>query len=180
MTREPRVPLGPDHRPLGRDPELVRLLADYQDTVVRSRFLDPVTTELVRLRCARQHDCRICQTLRLSDAAEAGVDDDVTSKIDHYESSDLSERHKTALRIVDAMIWRPTEISDELVEQAHTQFSADEIAELLVDVTKWSTQKIHVALGTDGADRLPVNEQGVAYFGFDADGRVASMGPSPA
>lgn len=179
MSREPRVPLGPDNRPLRRDPELVRLLADYQDTVVRSRHLDPVTTELVRLRCARQHDCRICQTLRLSDAAAAGADDELTSKIDHYESSDLSERHKTALRIVDAMIWRPTETGPRLVEQAHAQFTADEIAEILVDVTKWSTQKIHVALGTDGADHLPVNEQGVAYFGFDAGGRVATMGPSP-
>lgn len=180
MTREPRVPLGPDARPLGRDAELVRLLADYQDTVVRSRYLDPVTTELVRLRCARQHDCRICQTLRLADAAAAGVDDDLAAKIDYYESSDLSERQKTALRIVDAVIWRPTEITPELVEQAHTCFTADEIAEILVDITKWSTQKIHVTLGTDGADRLPVNEAGVAYFGFDESGRVASMGPSPA
>lgn len=172
MTREPRVPLGGDARPLGRDPELVRLLAVYQDTVVRSRHLDAVTTELVRLRCARQHDCRICQTLRLSDAAAEGVDDSVTAKIDRYEASDLDERYKVALRIVDAMIWRPTEISDELVEQAHSCFSADEIAELLVDVTKWSTQKIHVALGTDGADRLPINDRGVAYFGFDESGRV--------
>jgi alkylhydroperoxidase family enzyme len=175
MTREPRVPLGNDARPLGRDAELVRLLADYQDTVVRSRYLDPATTELVRLRCARQHDCRICQTLRLADAAVEGVDDELTSQIDHYETSDLTERHKVALRIVDAVIWRPTDITDDLVEQAHSHFSADEIAELLVDITKWSTQKIHVALGTDGADRLPVNERGVAYFGFDDSGRVAEV-----
>jgi alkylhydroperoxidase family enzyme len=175
MTREPRVPLGNDARPLGRDAELVRLLADYQDTVVRSRYLDPVTTELVRLRCARQHDCRICQTLRLADAAVEGVDDELTSQIDYYETSDLTERHKVALRIVDAVIWRPTEISDDLVEQAHTYFTAEEIAEILVDITKWSTQKIHVALGTDGADRLPVNDRGVAYFGFDDSGRVAEV-----
>ena len=175
MSREPRVPLGPDARPIGRDPELVRLLADYQDTVVRSRYLDSVTTELVRLRCARQHDCRICQTLRLADAAVEGVDDAVTAKIDRYEDSDLDERHKVALRIVDAMIWRPTEITDDLVEQAHAHFSADEIAELLVDVTKWSTQKIHVTLGTDGADRLPINDRGVAYFDFDDTGRVSAV-----
>ena len=175
MNRQPRVPLGEDHRPEGRDAQLVRLLADYQDAVVRSRFLDPVTTELVRLRCARQHDCRICQTLRLADAAVAGVDDRVTSKIDDYEASDLDERHKVALRLVDAVIWRPLDISDDLVEQAHAHFTADEIAELLVDVTKWSTQKIHVALGTDSAERLPVNDRGVAYFGFDDGGRVAEV-----
>ena len=175
MSREVRVPVGADGRPVGRDAELVRRLADYQDTVVRSAHLDPVTTELVRLRCARQHDCRICQTLRLADAALAGADDDLTAQIDHYESSSLSERHKTALRLVDAVIWRPTDIDATLVAQAREHFSDAELAELLVDVTKWSTQKVHVTLGTDAADRLPVNEQGVAYFGFDAEGRVATM-----
>ena len=178
MSRAVRVPVGADRRPLGRDTELVALLAAYQDAVVRSPHLDPVTTELVRLRCARQHDCRVCQTLRLADAALDGADTALTDQIDHYETSTLSERHKVALRIVDAFIWRPTEISDALVEQAHAHFTDDELAELLVDITKWSTQKIHVTLGTDGADHLPVNEDGVAYFAFDDTGRVASIGPS--
>lgn len=177
MTREVRVPTGADGRPVGRDAELVALLAAYQDTVVRSPHLDPVTTELVRLRCARQHDCRICQTLRLASAARMGVDDALTDKIDFYEASDLSERHKVALRIVDAFIWRPSDIADELVRQAHAHFSAEELAELLVDITKWSTQKIHVVLGTDGADRVPINDQGISYLSFDEEGRVAAMSP---
>ncbi|MSV75349.1 MAG: hypothetical protein F2874_07540, partial [Actinobacteria bacterium] len=74
-ARPVRVECGVDGRPLGRDPELVALLGEYQDTVVRSRHLDAITTELVRLRCARQHDCRICQTLRLADAADSGLDE---------------------------------------------------------------------------------------------------------
>lgn len=170
--RSPRVPLGPDHRPIGRDAELYALLAAYQDSVVRLRALDPVTTELVRLRCARQHDCRICQTLRLADSAEAGATDEVTSKIDFYETSDLAERYKVALRIVDAFIWQPSSITPELASQAHQYFTDAELAEMLLDITKWSTQKIHVALGTDGADRLPVNEAGVAYFTFGESGAV--------
>ena len=176
MSRGTRVAVGDDGRPVGRDASLVRLLADYQEAVVRSPHLDPVLTELVRLRCARQHDCRICQTLRLADAVRAGADDELTAQIDHYEDSDLDERHKVALRIVDAFIWRPSEISDELVRQAHQHFTDEELAELLVDITKWSTQKIHVTLGTDGADRLDVNDQGVAYFSFGDDGRVTTIG----
>ena len=176
MTRAVRVLVGADGRPVGRDAELVGLLAAYQDAVVRSPHLDPVTTELVRLRCARQHDCRICQSLRLTDAREAGASDDVLAKIDHYEASDLSERHKVALRLVDAFIWRPSEMSDELVRQAREHFSHDELAELLVDITKWSTQKIHVTLGTDGTDRVPLNETGIALLTFDKAGsaRVTS------
>ena len=176
MTRAVRVLVGADGRPVGRDAELVGLLAAYQDAVVRSPHLDPVTTELVRLRCARQHDCRICQSLRLTDAREAGASDDVLAKIDHYEASDLSERHKVALRLVDAFIWRPSEMSDELVRQAREHFSHEELAELLVDITKWSTQKIHVTLGTDGTDRVPLNETGIALLTFDKAGsaRVTS------
>lgn len=173
MSRETRVPCGPDGRPVGRDPELVRRLAAYQDTVMRSGHLDPITTELVRLRCARQHDCRICQSLRLVDAREAGADDDVLAQIDDYEHSTLSERHKVALRLVDAMIWRPADLSDELARQARTHFSDAELGELLVDITKWSTQKIHVTLGTDGTDRVPLDETGVALLSFDETGAAA-------
>ena len=173
--RPVRVACGVDGRPLGRDPELVTLLSEYQDTVVRSRHLDAVTTELVRLRCARQHDCRICQTLRLADAADSGLDEGMAGKVDHYERSDLTERHKVALRIVDAFIWRPADMSNELIEQAHEQFTDAELAELLLDITKWSTQKIHVALGTDGADRLSVGDTGVSYFTFDEAGRATGF-----
>ncbi len=179
-ARPVRVECGADGRPLGRDPELVALLGEYQDAVVRSHHLDAVTTELVRLRCARQHDCRICQTLRLADAAERGLDEGMAGKVDHYERSDLTERHKVALRIVDAFIWRPADMSDELVAQAHEQFTDAELAELLLDITKWSTQKIHVALGTDGADRLPVGDAGVSYFTFDEAGRATGFTPTNA
>lgn len=174
-ARAPRVTVGDDGRPVGRDAELVRALANYQDTVVRSGHLDPVTTELIRLRCARQHDCRICQTLRQANAADAGLDAEMASKLDFYETSDLVERHKVALRIVDAFIWQPAQLSEDLAVQAHAHFSDAELAEILVDITKWSTQKIHVTLGTDGADRLPVNESGVAYFAFGPDGAITAV-----
>lgn len=172
MTRTMRVIVGPDGRPAGRDGELVSLLAAYQDAVVRSRHLDPVTTELVRLRCARQHDCRICQSLRYDEARDAGATDDVTAQIDHYETSDLSARHKVALRLVDAVIWRPSQMSDDLVAQVHAEFTEEEIAELLLDITKWSTQKIHVTLGTDGTERVPLDDAGIALLSFDSTGAV--------
>jgi hypothetical protein len=100
----------------------------------------------------------------------------MTDKIDVYERSDLDERHKVALRLTDAMIWRPTEVSDELVRQAHEHFTDAELAELLLDITKWSTQKIHVALGTDGVDALPRDAAGVSYLRFDDAGRAVTSG----
>ena len=46
------------------------------------------------------------------------------------------------------------------------------LSELLIDITKWSTQKIHVTLGTDSAGRLAVDAAGLSYFRFDSAGRV--------
>jgi AhpD family alkylhydroperoxidase len=154
------------------DATLAGLLTAYQEAVVRGSALDPATTELVRLRCARTHQCRICQTLRLADARAAGVDDTMTAQIDFYERSDLPDRAKVALRVTDAFIIRPDLLSDAVAEQARTSFRPAERASLCLDITKWSTQKIHVALGTDGADGLETDEDGVAVFGFDETGRA--------
>jgi hypothetical protein len=37
--------------------ELNRALSEWQAAVVRLDAVDPVTTEVVRLRCAAYHDC---------------------------------------------------------------------------------------------------------------------------
>ena len=148
------------------------LLNAYQAAVMRGSALDPVTTELVRLRCARTHHCRICQTLRLADARAAGVDEAMTAKVDFYERSDLPERAKVALRVTDAFITQPDRLSDAVAEQARAWFGPAELASLALNITKWSTQKIKVALGTDGADRLVTDTDGVALFGFDQAGQV--------
>ena len=51
MSRVPRV--GP-----GRgDARLGTALGDWQAAVVLLDAVDPLTTELVRLRCANHHDC---------------------------------------------------------------------------------------------------------------------------
>ena len=176
-ARGPRVVVDGNGRPAGRSAELAGALSAYQDTVVRMDALDAVTTELVRRRCARQHDCRICQSLRLISAMESGLDEDGIQDVDRFEDADFSEAHKVALRIVDAFIWHPANVDPELVAQARSHYTDRQLAELLVDISKWSTQKIHVALGTDGTDRVPLGPDGRAYFTFADSGAVATMSP---
>ena len=158
--------------PASGDATPAGLLTAYQEAVVRGSELDAMTTELVRLRCARTHRCRICQTLRLADARAAGVDEAITAQIDFYEHSDLPDRAKVALRVTDSFITQPDILSDTVAEQARASFEPAELASLCLDITKWSTQKIHVALGTDGADGLETDDEGVAVFGFDETGRA--------
>ena len=65
------------------------------------------------------------------------------------------------------MTW-PKGISAELREQAHQHFSEAELVELVLDISKWSTQKVPVALGLD----MEINPGGLALFDFDAAGKV--------
>jgi hypothetical protein len=51
-VRSPRLPKGSRSHP-----ELQRALVDWQAAAVRLNQVDPLTTELVRLRCAQHHDC---------------------------------------------------------------------------------------------------------------------------
>ncbi len=48
------------------------LFNGFLPAVAALRALDPVTTEVVRLRGAAQHNCRLCKSLREGDALDAG------------------------------------------------------------------------------------------------------------
>jgi len=128
---------------------LRRALSEWQAAVVVLDRIDPVTTELVRLRAAAHHDCRTCASVRMVVAADAGVDEAMTAKISDFEHSDLPARHKAALRLADAMMTQPGAMSDELVAELHRHFTDDELLELTLDVMKWNYQKVPVALRLD-------------------------------
>ncbi|GAS86350.1 uncharacterized protein RMCB_0446 [Mycolicibacterium brisbanense] len=128
----------------------------FLPAVGRMRAVDPVTSEIVRLRGARQHNCRLCQSLRDSGALQAGGSESVYDEIDHYEQSDLSARHKAALRYVDALIWTPSQVSGEELLQ---HFSREEAIELTLDVMRNGYNKVAVALGADGARVTDGTEQ---------------------
>ena len=50
--------------------------------IARLRSLDPVTTEVVRLRGASAHDCRLCKSLRDSTALDAGGSEGLYDEIE--------------------------------------------------------------------------------------------------
>src|SRR3954453_22398260 len=106
-------------------------------------------------------------SLRLTVARQDGLDETMAAKIDRFESSDLPERHKVALRLAEALMTLPASISPVLREQAREHFSDQEVLELTLDVMKWNYQKVPVALGID-AEVVPGR---LADLQFDRDGR---------
>ncbi len=156
--------------------DLWSALDAFMAAVARLDALDPVTTEVVRLRGARAHKCRLCQSLRSARAARDGADESVYDEIDRYETSALPERHKVALRLVDAMLWEPLAHPRGLRDQIERTFSPAETVEIVLDVTRNAANKIAVALGADAAH---VGE-GVEFYEIDDAGQlVYGVKPPP-
>lgn len=174
MSTVPRIP-----PPQGADgplygTEIDHAIDAFAAAAMRATTVDPITTEVVRLRCGRYHDCRLCQSLRTDTALAEGLDETLASKVDHYESSDLPEHLKAALALTDAVIVDPSSADAALRARVREHFSDEQIAELLHDIVKWSFQKVLVALRLDA----PVRE-GLSVLSFDENGDARIEGALP-
>jgi alkylhydroperoxidase family enzyme len=152
------------------DPAQV-LLGEFVAAVARLHQLDPVTTEVVRLRGATQHNCRLCKSLREEKALDAGGSEELYEDIERYESSTrLTDQHKAALRYVDALLWTPSAISNGVAEGVRHHFSEDAATELTLDVMRNACNKMMVSLGADaprvqtGTERYLVDDDGQTVF----------------
>ncbi len=135
------------------------------------RGLDPVTTEVVRLRGAAHHNCRLCKSRRESHALDAGGSEDLYSQIEQFESSEkLTDAQKAALRYVDAMVWTPSQIGADVAAGVRKHFSEDQAFELTLDIMRNAANKIMVSLGVDA----PLVTDGTELFSVDEDGQTVS------
>jgi alkylhydroperoxidase family enzyme len=141
----------------------------FLPTVARLRSLDALTAEVVRLRGATQHNCRLCKSLRETTALDAGGTETLYEDIERFEeSTQLSERHKAALRYADALIWSPASIGAEVADGVKAHFSEAEAIELTLDVMRNASNKVAVALAGDA----PRVEHGTEQYLLDANGQT--------
>lgn len=142
------------------------LLNRFTSAVGAMRGLDPLTTEIIRLRGATQHNCRLCKSLRETTALDAGGTESLYDDIGAYrESEQLTPAHKAALRYVDALIWTPSSV-DDAAAGVLEHFSAEQALEITLDVMRNGTNKIAVALGD-----TPRVADGVEHYLLGVDGQ---------
>jgi AhpD family alkylhydroperoxidase len=143
---------------------------ELQRAVARLGAVDPVTTELVRLRGARQHQCRLCQSLRSRSALAAGADESTFDAVDDAAASDLTDAQKSALALTDALIWTPAAVPVDVRDH----FTDAQVVELVLDVARNAQNKIAVALAADdphvtkGVEIYDVNIDGTLSYGLAA------------
>jgi hypothetical protein len=128
--------------------------------VAKLPLLDPVTSELVRLRGARAHDCRLCQSRRNVSAIDQAGRSDL---FDDTDPSGISDVQALALQVVDAFVWRPIQWPSGLGEQVVDALGPAAATELTLDIVRNAANKIAVAFDVDG----PRVETGVEYYDID-------------
>jgi len=144
-------------------------------TVPALDALDPVTSELVRLRGARQHNCRLCRSLRNRTALRAGATVNDFAAVDCYQDSELTPLARAALAFTDALIWTPGHIDESTINVLATAAAPAQQVELVLDITRNALNKIAVGLGADaahvedGIELYDVAPDGSLLYGLDPD-----------
>jgi len=173
VTRDARLPRPSDGGSYaGYQPAIGSAVGAFYRAATLVDGLDPVVLEVVRVRCARVHDCRRCQVGRYVAAHDAGVDEALLDQVDDYGRSALPERLKVALRFTDAFVTRPGDMGEDLRHALHAHFTPAEIVDMALAIMRFS---VHKPLITLGVDAVPADvDADVMWFDFDAAGDVVA------
>jgi hypothetical protein len=82
-------------------------------------------------------------------ALQEGADEPMLASVDHYEQSGLSPFQKAALRLADAYLTSPTDMSDSIRGDVANELSVGQVVELTLQLMGFSNDKVMVALGLD-------------------------------
>ena len=142
--------------------------------VGRLQVVDPITKELIRLRGARLHECRRCQSVRSVAALNAGANDDLLNATDPASIGKLSTGTIAALDLVDAMFVGPPSIDQELFGRLTQSYDREELVEIVSYLMRNACNKIPVAFGVDDA----IVDEGFEYQLIDASGETVTVDAS--
>ena len=153
---------GEEWRPLSTSAETDPWVAHerFLLEVAKLSALDPVTSELVRLRGARAHACRLCQSRRSVSAIDLAGRSDL---FDDPDPSGISDAQGLALQVVDAFVWQPIQWPSGLGEQVVDALGPAAATELTLDIVRNAANKIAVAFDADD----PRVETGIEYYDID-------------
>lgn len=140
----------------------------------RLQSVDPVTKELVRLRGARLHQCRRCQSVRSVAALNTGADDALFDSDDPATVSELSEGTIAALDLVYVTFVGQPSLGPELIGRLTESFDRRQIVELVSYLMRNACNKIPVAFGVDDA----IVDDGFEYQIIDATGETITVDES--
>jgi alkylhydroperoxidase family enzyme len=155
MSSSPRVVDDVTGAPMGLGeaaPELGKAFSHMAQVATGSAKVDIVTRELVRIYSGQLAHCSICRNMRVTVAVDRGLTEDVVAQLADFEHSDLSDRHKAAVRYAHAFLVDPASFDEAAQAELQRHFRPDQIAELTLDLVRLRPgSKMTVATGTEPA-----------------------------
>ena len=95
------------------------------------RLLPDRLLELVRLRIAFFNQCRTCMAVRYPGAIADGLTEDLVCSLEKpYESTDLSEAERAAIRYGELLATDHLAINDDVYDDLRQHFTVEQIVEL--------------------------------------------------
>src|SRR5436309_15228817 len=88
-------------------------------------------------------------SVRSAVALQQGADEELLAEVDHYEESDLSPAQRSALRLADAYLVAPAEMSESVKREVAEHLTSIQVVELVLKLMGFSSDKVMVALGLD-------------------------------
>src|SRR6266851_3846416 len=88
-------------------------------------------------------------SVRSAVALEEGADEELLAKVDVYETSDLTEVQKAALRLADVYLGVASAVDDDLRAAILGQLTTAQVVETVLKLMQWSGDKVMVALRHD-------------------------------
>jgi hypothetical protein len=88
-------------------------------------------------------------SVRSAVALDEGVDEGMLDAVDEYEQSNFSASQKAALRLADAYLTAPAEMTESVKADVAEHLSPTQAVELAVKLMGFSSDKVMVALGLD-------------------------------
>ena len=157
-----REMFGEEWRPISTSAQIDPWMAHerFLLEVAKLSALDPVTSELVRLRGARAHDCRLCQSRRNVSAIDLAGGPDL---FDDRDPGGISAAQALALQVVDTFVWQPIRWPASLGQKVVDALGPAASTELTLDIVRNAANKIAVAFGADA----PQVETGVEYYDIE-------------
>jgi hypothetical protein len=88
-------------------------------------------------------------SVRSAVALEEGADEELLAKVDAYETSDLTEFQKAALRLADVYLGVPGATDNNLRAVILAELTPAQVVETVLKLMQWSSDKVMVTLGHD-------------------------------
>jgi hypothetical protein len=167
MSLIPRVP----QEALLKDPWKTGIGTQHQHyagipvNIKGSLQIEPVLKELCRQLNAQVQDCVFCKSVRNAVALQHGMrESDVAQVTPMFETSNLSDEVKAALRVTNYFITDPTGMTDEIWADCLRYYTEDELLDIVLLAMFTSQNKVSVTLGFDpGATAEPLFPTDSAY-----------------